>query len=151
LFDAAGALIGIAHESTYEGQVAMQLEALSVAGGKPIAMTLERRSDGLLSSDWSQLLPALMSRVLSPEEKGSVFHSSLAATIAEQADAIRQQTGIGKVGLSGGVFQNRLLTQQALSTLTRLGFEVFLHEAIPSGDGGISFGQIIESGPLTHA
>ncbi|MDD2722404.1 MAG: hypothetical protein PHH59_00075 [Methylovulum sp.] len=51
-----------------------------------------------------------------------------------------------RVGLSGGVFQNRLLTEQALSALEQAGFDVFLHEAIPSGDGGISLGQVIEAG-----
>jgi hydrogenase maturation protein HypF len=65
---------------------------------------------------------------------------------AAQAKAIREQHGITRVGLSGGVFQNRLLSELALSALTKLGFEVYLHEGIPCGDGGISFGQIIEAG-----
>jgi hydrogenase maturation protein HypF len=60
--------------------------------------------------------------------------------------AIREKHGITRVGLSGGVFQNRLLSEQALSALEKLDFEVYLHEAIPSGDGGVSFGQIIEAG-----
>jgi len=83
---------------------------------------------------------------VSPAERSSVFHASLAATIVAQAKAIREQHGITRVGLSGGVFQNRLLSEQTLSALTKLGFEVYLHEGIPSGDGGISFGQIIEAG-----
>jgi hydrogenase maturation protein HypF len=83
---------------------------------------------------------------LSSTERSSVLHASLAATIADQAKAVREQYGINRIGLTGGVFQNRLLTEQTLTTLEKLGFEIYLHENIPSGDGGISFGQIIETG-----
>ena len=49
----------------------------------------------------------------------------------------------GVVGLAGGVFQNRILTEQAIANLTALGFEVYLPESLPAGDGGLSFGQLI--------
>jgi hydrogenase maturation protein HypF len=83
---------------------------------------------------------------LSSAERSSVLHASLAAAIADQAKAVREQYGINRIGLTGGVFQNRLLAEQTLTTLEKLGFEIYLHENIPSGDGGISFGQIIETG-----
>ncbi|MCK5190275.1 MAG: carbamoyltransferase HypF, partial [Methylococcales bacterium] len=79
-------------------------------------------------------------------ERSSVFHASLAGAITTQAKAIREKYNITSIGLSGGVFQNRLLTEQALSGLEKLGFDVYLHKEIPCGDGGISFGQIIEGG-----
>jgi hydrogenase maturation protein HypF len=64
--------------------------------------------------------------------------------------AIREKHDITRVGLSGGVFQNRVLTERALSALEKLGFEVYLHESIPSEDGGVSFGQVIEAGSKMH-
>jgi hydrogenase maturation protein HypF len=146
LFDAAAALIGVAHNSTYEGHAAMRMEAMSAPGAEAIPLPLSINSAGVLVSDWSPLLPFLMNTEVSAAERSSVFHASLAAVIATQAKAIRKKYGITSVGLSGGVFQNRLLAEQALSALVKLGFDVYLHEEIPSGDGGISFGQIIEAG-----
>jgi len=146
LFDAAAALIGVARQSTYEGHAAMRLEAISGAGFNPIPLPLAENSAGVLISDWGPLLPFLLDAETSPSERGSVFHATLAQAIAAQAQAIRERCGVSRVGLSGGVFQNRLLTEQALAALANLGFEVYLHENIPTGDGGISFGQIIEAG-----
>ena len=146
LFDAAAALIGIADYSSYEGHAAMRLEAMGTSGAEPITLPITKNADGVIISDWSALLPFLMDARLSFAERSSVFHASLAATISDQAKAVREQHGINRIGLSGGVFQNRLLTEQTLTTLEKFGFEIYLHENIPSGDGGISFGQIIETG-----
>jgi hydrogenase maturation protein HypF len=145
LFDSAAALIGVASSSTYEGHAAMRLEAIAEMGAKAITLPLTQNPAGILVSDWSPLLPFLMNAEISPIERSSVFHASLAATIVTQAKAIRVQSGVTRVGLSGCVFQNRLLTEQALSALENHGFEVYLHENIPAGDGGISYGQIIEA------
>ncbi|MDD2659281.1 MAG: carbamoyltransferase HypF [Methylococcales bacterium] len=146
LFDAAAALCGVADYSTYEGHAAMRLEAISGSGAEAVHLPLLKNPAGVLISDWRLLLPFLLNPKVSAEERGSVFHASLANVIAVQSKAVREQHGITRVGLSGGVFQNRLLTELALSALAKLGFEAYLHEAIPSGDGGISFGQIIEAG-----
>jgi hydrogenase maturation protein HypF len=146
LLDAAAALIGIVDYSSYEGHAAMRLEAMGTSGAEPITLPIAKNVDGVIISDWSPLLPFLMDARLSSAERSSVLHASLAATIADQAKAVREQHGINRIGLTGGVFQNRLLAEQTLTTLEKLGFEIYLHENIPSGDGGISFGQIIETG-----
>ncbi len=146
LFDAAAALIGIADYSSYEGHAAMRLEAMGTTGAESISLPLAPNLTGVLISDWGPLLPFLMNAGVSPAERSSVFHASLAAVIVSQAQALRQRHGVFRVGLSGGVFQNRLLAEQTLSALAKLDFEVYLHESIPSGDGGISYGQIIEAG-----
>jgi hydrogenase maturation protein HypF len=146
LFDAAAALAGVAQESTYEGHAAMLLEALSQPGADPVALPLERGADGVLRTDWEPLLAVLMDAGLSAAERGSVFHASLVAALAALAAAIRERCGIERVGLSGGVFQNRLLTELAVARLEALGFEALLHAEFPAGDGGISYGQVIEAG-----
>ena len=56
---------------------------------------------------------------------------------------LREQSGIGTVCLSGGVFQNRLLTEKAISLLEKEGFGVYINQAVPAGDGGVSFGQAV--------
>ena len=145
LFDAAAALIGVKHEASYEGHAAMCLEAVSSSGAEAMGLPLSESGD-LLITDWRPLLRFLRDKRLSSAERGSVFHASLAAAIAAQAIALREKHGIERVGLSGGVFQNRLLTELAQAELQSQGFEVYLHERFPAGDGGISFGQLIEAG-----
>jgi len=146
LFDAAAALIGLGQYSSYEGHVAMQMEAISRAGAEAIALPLTENSMATLISDWGPLLAFLMDNKIDAVERSSVFHASLVAVITAQAQAIRKKYNISTVGLSGGVFQNRLLTEQSLFELEQQGFDVYLHKDIPCGDGGISFGQIIEAG-----
>jgi hydrogenase maturation protein HypF len=146
LFDAAAALIGIAQHSSYEGHAAMQLEAVSRETDQIIALPQMKNDAGILMSDWSPLMAFLKNHRISPAERASVFHASLAAAIVEQALFHREQYAVSQVGLTGGVFQNRLLTEQALAGLVKHGFDVYLHEQLPAGDGGISFGQLIETG-----
>ncbi|MGZ8215846.1 carbamoyltransferase HypF [Methylomagnum sp.] len=146
LFDAAAALIGLAQETSHEGQAAMNLEAASEPGGERIALPLARDPSGLWLSDWGVLLPALMDGSRTVRERGSLFHASLADAIVDQAERFRADYGVEQVGLAGGVFQNRLLTDMAKSGLEAKGFWVFLPVNIPTNDAGLSYGQIIEAG-----
>lgn len=150
LFDAAAALTGLGLETSFEGQAAMQLEALSEAVDEFIDLPVLCDEAGLWRADWEPLLPMLMDGGLSVGERGSVFHASLAKLIAKLAVTLRDGQGITRVGLSGGVFQNRLLTEQAYKLLERQGFEVYLPTDIPANDAGISYGQIIEAAAQTE-
>jgi hydrogenase maturation protein HypF len=69
------------------------------------------------------------------------FHQALARVIAAVCRRIRERTRVEVVALSGGCFQNRILTSLTHAELTGLGFEVLLHRRVPPGDGGISLGQ----------
>jgi hydrogenase maturation protein HypF len=75
-----------------------------------------------------------------------MFHASLAHAMLQQARAIRTEHGVNVTSFSGGVFQNRVLTEHALALLSEDGFKVHLPELIPVNDAGISFGQVIEYG-----
>jgi hydrogenase maturation protein HypF len=74
------------------------------------------------------------------------FHCSLARSIVEQAKCIHTRKPFDAVGLSGGVFQNRLLAELALTELAAAGFAAYLPELSPCNDGGIALGQLIEAG-----
>lgn len=145
LFDAASALIGVAQHSSYEGHAAMRLEAISTISRNPVNLPISENPQGLLISDWQPLMARLQDVDLSPELRASLFHGSMAATIADQAKILGGRYSLKKVGLAGGVFQNRILTEQAIANLKALGFEVYLPESLPAGDGGLSFGQLIEA------
>lgn len=149
LFDAAAALIGVRTTASFEGQGPMELEALCddllLQSDEYIELGLVM-SDNLLITEWKPLIPVMLDSTLSVNERACLFHNSLAHAILQQAKIIRQEHGVGTVSFSGGVFQNRVLTEKAMALLADDGFHVRLPELIPVNDAGISFGQIVEYG-----
>jgi hydrogenase maturation protein HypF len=145
LFDAASSLLGLIDNASYEGQGPMLLEA--VAEGKTEATELPLREDknGLLVADWTPLLNALRREEIPVAERAMLFHRSLAQTIVEQAKHIHARSKFDAVGLTGGVFQNKLLAELAIQLLNAAGFEAYLPQQMPCNDGGLAFGQLIEA------
>ncbi|MEW6314666.1 MAG: carbamoyltransferase HypF [Pseudomonadota bacterium] len=144
LFDAAASQLGLAQHVSFEGQGPMWLEAASAELDEHVDLPLRLRDDGLLECDWAPLLPMLADEARSVAERGGVFHASLARAALQQALHLRAQHGDFVVGLSGGVFQNRLLTEALMSLLHAHGFEVRLARHLPYNDGGLSYGQLVE-------
>jgi hydrogenase maturation protein HypF len=145
LFDAAAALSGVCELASYEGQGPMQLEALCGYRDNHIELALEKL-DNLLKINWEPLVSAMLDTTLTVAARASLFHASLAHALVHQAINLRDAYRVNTVVLSGGVFQNRILTEHAIALLTAQGFNVHLPELIPVNDAGISFGQIIEFG-----
>ncbi|MCK5394905.1 MAG: carbamoyltransferase HypF, partial [Gammaproteobacteria bacterium] len=96
--------------------------------------------------NWKSLLISMKDSTLSVGERASLFHSSLAQVILKQAKIFREKHGVSTVTFSGGVFQNRVLSEHAITLLSANGFKVCLPELIPVNDAGISFGQVMEYG-----
>src|SRR3990172_3698562 len=126
----------------------MYLEAISSAGAPPIALPLQRNAQGIWHTDWAPLVPVLLDEHVTVAERASIFHASLAHALLQQARVLRDEHGVNDVGLSGGVFQNRILTEHALRLLQDDGFAAHLPRRLPCNDGGLSYGQIIEAGNL---
>jgi len=150
LFDAASALCGVCTQASFEGQGPMQLEALAAAvehfdSGKTAALELAN-INGMYVADWASLIPMLTNTAISVSTRAMQFHMTMAYTLLEQAIKIREDTGTAEVGLAGGVFQNRVLTENCITLLHDNGFRVSLPLMTPVNDAGISFGQIIEYG-----
>jgi hydrogenase maturation protein HypF len=74
-------------------------------------------------------------------EVSAKFHLSVVNLITAVARKAREERRLGRVALSGGVFQNRFLTERAVRSLEAQGFEVLRHGRVPPNDGGISLGQ----------
>ena len=153
LFDAAAALTGVCSSASFEGQGPMEFEALCENTGEHASdyldLNLDSRlevADNLLITNWKPLIQAMLDSTLSVNERASLFHNSLAHSILQQAKTIREKHGVNTVSFSGGVFQNRVLTEKAMTLLSGDGFEVCLPELIPVNDAAISFGQVIEYG-----
>lgn len=145
IFDAASALLGIVPMASYEGQAAMALETVSAPSAPALNLPLQQHENGLWLSDWSPMLPLLLDNSKSTAERGGIFHVSLAQALLDQSIAIRTHYQVNRVGLTGGVFQNRILTEQAVNLLKQSNFQVYLPEKLPANDGALSFGQIIEA------
>jgi len=150
LFDAASALCGVCTLASFEGQGPMQLEALAAIHGgfENIRSTVLEisRVDDLYSVDWAALIPMLINESDPVIERAAHFHLSMADSLLQQAKLIREDTAINRVGLAGGVFQNRVLTEKCIGLLNKNGFEVTLPLTMPVNDAAISFGQIVEYG-----
>jgi len=144
LFDGVAALLGLHPVASHEGQAAMALETLAAEGGEagsyPLPLVEPAGGAGALVLDWGPLLDALLAdlvRGAQPAVIAARFHAALADGIV----AVAKRVGEPRVALTGGCFQNRLLTERAADGLEAAGFEVLLHRLVPAGDGGISLGQ----------
>jgi hydrogenase maturation protein HypF len=145
LFDAASAIILGRGETSFEGQGPMWLEA---AARDPVyfpQLQVRPAAEGQLQLDWAPLVDWLLRPpATDPADRAGAVHSSLADGIVQVAERLRAETGSSLVGLTGGVFQNRRLTETALSGLTARGFEVLLPGQLPCNDGGLSYGQVAD-------
>ncbi len=144
LFDAAAALTGVCLTASYEGQGPMQLEAVADGSVDPIAMPLVKRHDGVLEADWRPLFRHLMNVNEPLAQSAARFHESLAETLLQQVLEVSRQCPVEAVGLCGGVFQNRRLTEACVRHLEACGVQVILGERLPVNDAGLSFGQVME-------
>jgi hydrogenase maturation protein HypF len=76
-------------------------------------------------------------------ERAAAFHRTMAEVIVAGCAQIRQASGVRAVALSGGTFQNVLLLEQVVESLTRQGFLVYRHRRVPANDGGLALGQAV--------
>ncbi|WP_404362716.1 carbamoyltransferase HypF [Marinobacter sp.] len=145
LFDAAAAMIGLMHSSSYEGQAPMALEAIADPDLPGLSLPMDPDDQGVWRTDWAPLVPLLLDSTRSAAARAGLFHASMSLALVQQALRIREEHGVNNVGLAGGVFQNSLLVEQTSRLLTEQGFTVRLNRQVPCNDAGISFGQVLEA------
>lgn len=141
LFDAAAAIICGPHITSFEAQGPMILESLCREARAPVTIPLQADNDGVLRGDWAELLVRISDDKISKQERAELFHSSMAQLLVDQATAIRNAHNVQQVGLAGGVFQNRVLTELVCSLLHNAGFTVLLPRQLPCNDAAICYGQ----------
>lgn len=145
LFDGVAALLGIRDRVRFEGQAAMELEWLAwgATGMSAYPVTIENASPLIVDS--RPLIIAVaddIRRGVEPEQVARRFHASVVEIVAQVCDRLRAACGLSLVALSGGVFQNALLTTQTVARLSRDGFRVLRHRRVPPNDGGLCLGQL---------
>jgi hydrogenase maturation protein HypF len=150
LFDAVASLVGAAHTVTYEAEAAMKLEV--IAADAPAVTPLDpclvtATSPGApLVVDWRPTLATLVARVGDGADAAGVaagFHAAVVGLVVDTCLRLRGHGTGGTVGLTGGVFQNALLTERTIEALRAAGFDVLTHHAVPPNDGGLALGQAL--------
>lgn len=141
LFDGVASLLSIHHVVRFEGQAAMSLE-WAIRNDTPTRtydlMVAERGTT--LVVDWEPLVRGIIHDAdhgVSVAAIARGFHDALVRVIVQIAQAV----GEPKVVLTGGCFQNRYLTEQAVIELRAAGFHPYHHQRVPPNDGGIALGQ----------
>lgn len=152
LFDGIAALIGLRRTVSFEGQAAMELETLAT-GSTGSSYPFELLSNGDLPRilDMSAAIRSIVADLhagKSTETIAASFHQTLVDAFTTVAVEMRKSTGLHRVALSGGCFQNRILLEGMMSRLRHSGFAVYYHRQVPAGDGGVCLGQAVIAASL---
>ncbi len=145
LFDAVAALVCDRMTVSYEAQAAIALEACcdpdAAAGAYPFTI----RDGGCMEIDAAAMFVALTDDLRRGVARGILsrrFHNGLVDALSDAVDGVAQRSGLTRVCLSGGSFQNAVLSGGLETALARRGLTVFTHALVPAGDGGLSLGQL---------
>jgi hydrogenase maturation protein HypF len=165
LFDAMASLLNLRHQNRFEGQAAMELEflaeqatddgscgsydfTLGPARGTPIphrgSPARATASPAMCPAeiDWQPMVESAIGE-LSVGVAVSVIAARFHHALAAMAVAVAQAAGCRRVVLTGGCFQNRLLTERCVDGLRRAGFCPYWHQRVPPNDGGLALGQVL--------
>ncbi|MBC2582144.1 carbamoyltransferase HypF [Clostridium sp. DJ247] len=144
-FDAAASLIGFRDVVTYEGQGAIELETIActncsdfynyniIEGHQHIIQT-----HNIISGIIEDRRMGIPQHIISAK-----FHNSIIMFTIDLCNIIRKATGVNKVALSGGVFQNSYILKNLARVLRESEFIVYTNKLVPTNDGGISLGQMV--------
>jgi len=151
LFDCLAALAGVRSAVTYEAQAAIELEMVSAAGAAPYPFDVEEGAGvgGAAVVRLGVLLEAALADLEAgggAQVVGSRLHAALAAIVLDVCRRLRAAADLNAVALSGGCFQNRLLSELCEAALEGDGFEVLTHARVPANDGGLALGQAAVAG-----
>jgi len=141
LFDAVAAITGVCTHSVFHSEAPMRLENI-------LDLSESGEYEFICGQAFSPapVFQRITEDVLKKVPAGKIsarFHRSVVTMIVQSAVNQRDVTGIGKVVLSGGSFQNRFLLSETENRLQQKGFQVYSHHGIPTNDGGIALGQLV--------
>ena len=149
LFDAVSALLGIRQKIAYEGQAAILLEmAQNRDEGGRYPFEIVRKGQTWIM-ETAPIMRAIVDDLKRGQGVGAIsrrFHLTMIHMLCGMCIRVRQESGLSKVALSGGTFQNRTLLGGLSQALASKGFEVLTHAKVPSNDGGLSLGQAVCGG-----
>jgi hydrogenase maturation protein HypF len=145
ILDAVAAVLGVCYERTYEGEPAMKLESAAVKGKDVLNMKPVINGNVL---DTTQMLHEVFENIGKASTANLAYsvHAYLARGLATLAVEKALEQGVKAVGFSGGAASNQILAKVMRHTVEAAGLQFLVHEAVPPGDGGVSFGQAVVGG-----
>ena len=167
LFDAIASLLCVRHKISYESQAAMELESIADKSlmadglkekgftdeiyGFDIVQSKNPGNNDLFEIDMMTCIRQITADIEQKKSAATIgfkFHQTLSAAFTKAAVIVSQKTGIEKIVLSGGVFNNDIILNQMIRRLTEKEFRVYTHTKVPTGDGGICLGQAVVAAAL---
>ena len=140
LFDCVASLLDLVQTATFQAEGPMRLESMvrqectgnyKFTPGKTIC--------------FDETIRGIVEDTINGIEKVTIatkFHNTIILAIFDTVNAMRIKSGINKVVLSGGVFQNKYLSERTMDLLQKNNFEVYSHSLVPANDGGLALGQL---------
>ncbi len=152
LFDAVAALTGVRDDALYEGQAAIELEAIALPSTEsPYRFGLEGEAPVVIDSRpvVSSILTDIASGVAAPEISAR-FHAAVVDAVTRVSVRAAKQAGTRFVALAGGVFMNRIVLGGVIRALEAVDLRPLVHLKLPVNDGGVSFGQAVVAWARRH-
>ena len=145
VLDAVSAILGICYERTYEAEPSMKLESAAIAGKDALKLKPTIRSDVLDTTLMLQAIYESKNR-FSVEDLAKSAHAYLAKGLATIAVDKAEEAGVRTIGFSGGVACNEIIATIMRKIVQDAGLLFLVHQEVPPGDGGLSFGQAVATG-----
>jgi hydrogenase maturation protein HypF len=142
LFDGISSLLNIHHSVSYHAQAAIALEQLALSSPETSSYPFHIEG-GII--DQRIIIRNVLEDITAKVARETIarkFHNTIVDIIIMTSEIIRQTTGISMVAMSGGVFQNAIILENAFDKLQQKNFIPIIHQLVPANDGGVSFGQI---------
>jgi len=137
-------LLGIKTKISFEGEAAIQLEAIChpTENGRYQYEIEDFNGTYIVNTD--KIIKEVLNDLKENMDKSIIarkFHNTVVSFSLEMCKLLREKYGIHSVALSGGVFQNEILLMGLYKELIESNFKVYIHKEIPCNDGGVSVGQ----------
>jgi hydrogenase maturation protein HypF len=143
LFDAIASILSLRHDANYEGQAAVELEAIAT-DGIAASYSFDIGSTGPAEIDMRPAIDQIVREIRMKVPVNVIaakFHNTVIAVIMQVCQRLRDSDGLKQVCLSGGTFQNGYLLERVIPALGERGFAVYMNRRVPPNDGGIALGQ----------
>jgi hydrogenase maturation protein HypF len=140
LFDAVSALTEICTHSRFHAEAPMRLE-------NEITPNVDFSYPFVVNDhvDFSETIRMIVYDLNNRNPVGLIaakFHNTIIMVTEKIIHKINLDTGLKKVVLSGGTFQNRYLLKNLEAKLNNAGYQIYTQNRIPANDGGIALGQL---------
>jgi hydrogenase maturation protein HypF len=145
VLDAVAAILGLCYERSYEGEPAMKLESAAINGRDVLCLKPVTKDDILDTTHMLLMIQENLGKA-SVTDLAYSAHIYLAKGLSSIAVDKAHETGVKTVAFSGGAACNEILVRIIRENVEAAGLRFLVHEAVPPGDGGISFGQAVMGG-----